>query len=264
MKLLADNKEGFSREVEALKKFSHKNERYIIKLLATYEIDGYFWLLFPAADGNLMSFWRRNNAVDVPKAALWIATECHGLATALQKIHNAISSSGDEMSLTRPSQKRRYGIHGDIKPANILWFAALPSHLLVDGSPDSPRSDVPSPGHLQISDFGTVDFHRDISREGQPIEVLWASYGAPETDLNGGPHGSQLIDIWALGCLYLAFITWYLEGLGGINVFTDARLQEEPPVEGVIPVDKLFIKKTHWITGRERIIVKRSVYEVSP
>lgn len=261
--LAADNsKERFKREVDALKKFSHRNERYIIKLLATYEIDGSFWLLFPVADGNLLSFWKKNDARDVPNAARWLAEECYGLATALQKIHKVTSSSGDMNSLMRPSQKRMYGIHGDIKPENILWFKTLPSHLLNKTSNGLPRFTDSVAGFLQISDFGTVDFHRNISREGQQIYVREATYGAPESDLDGGSYGSQKIDVWSLGCLYLEFITWYFEGISGIETFADARLEEEPQVEDMVSVDKFFIKKTHWMTGREKYLVKPSVSEV--
>lgn len=206
---VGNSRERFNREVDALKKFSHKNERYIIKLLATYEMDGYFWLLFPVADGNLLSFWKRYDASTMPGAAVWLAEECYGIATAIQKIHRLTSSSSEENSLKRP-QKCIYGVHGDIKPENILWFKTLPSHLLQDVSNTSTGPSISSPGFLQISDFGTVDFHRDISREGQYIQIGDASYGAPESHLDGGPHGSQKIDVWAIGCLYLEFITWYL------------------------------------------------------
>ncbi|KAI1081901.1 kinase-like domain-containing protein [Whalleya microplaca] len=273
----ANHKEEFDQEVEALKKFSQRNERYIIKLLATYEINGRYHLLFPVADGNLMTFWENHkNPEIVQDAALWLAQECHGIAEALLKIHRynfTPPSIGSSMDCS--SNVAIHGIHGDIKPQNVLWFKTLPRHLTeVDNNSNGngdvfrrvpisqPRtSELSKFGFLQISDFGTVNFHRYITRKKASILVQQGSYRAPEADFKENNIGSSLLDIWSLGCLYLDFITWYLRGWDSVgNDFPKARADEEPLGDDV-QEDKFFIRKTHVFTGREFYMVKSSVTE---
>ncbi|KAI8627905.1 kinase-like domain-containing protein [Xylariaceae sp. FL1651] len=261
-----NHKQCFDQEVEALKRFCQKNERYIIKLLATYEISGEYHLLFPVADGNLMDLWK-DSLLSQPGASLWLAQECLGIAQALQKIHK-YTYTPPQNALLSSMAKSYHGIHGDIKPQNVLWFKTLPSHL--QSASDSPNTEhapalagIPDLGYLQLSDFGTVHFHRDTSRLGNEILVKGNSYRAPETDLQGN-QGSAAIDIWAFGCLYLDFITCLLRGYKAVDEdFSDVRTMDEPmPKSEDIPrQDKFFIAKKSWFTGRVFHIVKPGVTE---
>ncbi|KAI1325130.1 kinase-like protein [Xylariaceae sp. FL0255] len=265
----ADHKKWFDREVEALKKFCQRDERHIIKLLATFEIGGVYHLLFPVADGDLMDFWEHQKAEnpEVPgsfsMATLWLAHECLGIAQALQKIHNFTYSPSPDGYLRNLSQMRVNGIHGDIKAQNVLWFKKLPSHLTVSGDRlngmNNYRVDL---GHLQLSDFGTVYFHRDSSKQNTQILVKNTTYRAPECDLPRD-KGSAAIDIWAFGCLYLDLITWLLRGFNSVDEeFPATRTQDEPePREGGPPKeDKFFISKKSWLRTAHHM-VKPSVTE---
>ncbi|KAI8965302.1 kinase-like protein [Daldinia sp. FL1419] len=261
-----DYRRSFDQEVQALKRFCQRNERYIVKLLATYEINGKYYLLFPAADGNLMNHWEENPEPGrIP--ALWLLQECLGIAQGLAKIHKYTYTPPDmdKASTIEPHHIPNYGIHGDIKPQNILWFKKLPGHLTDDFCPIDNVSKEVDPygfGYLQISDFGTVKFHRYMTRKRNDIMVKGNTYRAPETDLLGN-WGSPAIDIWAFGCLYLDMITWYLRG--GISVCDDfpaARQADEPnTIEGFEGDDKFYIKTGQLFTRGQFCIVKPRVSE---
>ncbi|KAI1660274.1 kinase-like protein [Daldinia decipiens] len=261
-----DYRKSFDQEVQALKRFCQRNERYIVKLLATYEINGKYYLLFPAADGNLMNNWEENPE---PKGipALWLAQECLGIAQALHKIHKyTYTPPGVGTSFLGSQHIPNHGIHGDIKPQNILWFKRLPGHLVGDTRNKDSISQVTDSsglGFLQISDFGTVKFHRYMSMRGNDILVRGNTYRAPESDLPGN-RGSPAIDIWAFGCLYLDLITWYVRGGKSVcNDFPLARSADEPKqlIEGFAGDDKFYIAKSELFTGRQLHIVKPRVSE---
>ncbi|KAI1468743.1 kinase-like protein [Daldinia caldariorum] len=256
-----DYKRSFDQEVSALKRFCQRNERYIVKLLATYEINGRYHLLFPAADGNLMNHWEEHPEPErIP--ALWFAEESLGIAQALLKIHRYTYTppSGTVGTFLSPQQIQDHGIHGDIKPQNILWYKRLPGHL-TEGT--SPIVDSSGLGYLQISDFGTVKFHRYMSTKNNEILVRGNTYRAPESDLAGN-QGSPAIDIWAFGCLYLDLITWYVRGGKSVcEDFPRAREADEPKqsIEGFSGEDKFYIAKRELFTGRQFHIVKPRVSE---
>ncbi|KAH8200094.1 hypothetical protein TruAng_005762 [Truncatella angustata] len=265
VKRLVDNgnsKQAFDREVDALKRFSQRKERYIINLLATYAVDGQYHLLFPIADGNLRTFWKQSPGSEIiPGAALWLAQECQGIAAALAKIHNLTASMRADLEL-HSSHYRAYGIHGDIKPENVLWFKNMPSHLVETGVEEGNKSI----GFLQISDFGTVNFHGTNTATYNQIPVIHTTYAAPESDSGRNSLGSAAIDVWALGCVYLEFITWYLKGSRSTeDDFTEIRVREEQEMdaenEGVAQ-DKFFIKRKTWVTGKEYHIIKPDILEV--
>lgn len=105
-----------------------------------------------------------------------------------------------------------YGRHGDIKPENILWF-------------DQHKGNENLMGVLQIADFGLGRFHGRDSRSNRNPDTINGSptYEPPECTLR--LPVSRKYDIWSLGCLYLEFITWLLEGFDEIDTFADARGQ---------------------------------------
>lgn len=63
------------------------------------------------------------------------------------------------------------------------------------------------------------------------------TYRAPECDLNEDISPSW--DIWSLGCVYLEFLTWYLESWDAFDIFSKQRRKQDsarPVLE-----DKYFI-----------------------
>ncbi|OTA57629.1 kinase domain-containing protein, partial [Hypoxylon sp. EC38] len=192
-------------------RFRNGNHPHLIQLLATYRHGEYYYLVFPCAEGNLMDFWMRNSEPQKTyQLALWIASQCRGIAEGLRAIHN---DEFENASLT-PSELNR-GRHGDIKPENILWFKS------------STNMEQRGDDILKISDFGLTRWHREVSSNQTDGVGVFVSktYRAPEYDLKKSP--SQSWDIWALACLYLEFLTWYLLGWEkGVDEFSRQRAAE--------------------------------------
>ncbi|KAF2132923.1 kinase-like protein [Dothidotthia symphoricarpi CBS 119687] len=224
--LFSRDKDAFEKESEILKSLSSKNHKHdhLVTLLATYEQSSIYHLVFPWADTDLEGFWKLNPdpCIDDQDMAQWLVSQCQGLAEALSKIHRYETRS-DTTTLyqaTRPRQRkamkqsgnlpnnmRLFGRHGDVKPKNILWFR--------DSKPNSRY------GVLKITDFGIADF--TIKDTGPTVEPPNSrTYRSPECDLDPGGL-STLCDVWALGCIYLVFVTWYFEGFPGVETFAKKR-----------------------------------------
>lgn len=213
-----------------MKRLSHDLCQHLISLLATYEQHGKFHLIFYWAEADLLGYWKRINPEPATdrETVLWLSSQCKGLAEGLAKIHRYETYSGSSLlhqdsrsrteaetnaNLTQvgvgiPTNPPRllFGRHGDIKPANVLWFS-------------NPK-DSEDKGNLKISDFGIAEFKTQSSRwtrqrGGMPNS---GSYRPPECDLPDSIISSSY-DIWALGCLYLDFITWCFGGWKYVEEF---------------------------------------------
>lgn len=210
--LRSRSKIDFDREVEALRLFRNDTDQHLIKLLATYHDGEFYSMIFPWADKNLRDYWeydpRPANNYDT---ILWSMTQCSGIAEALRKIHySQFQRQRDNRNVLNMP---RMGRHGDIKPENILWF------------PPETGMRVKNQGILALSDFGLARFHRVESAHRLYYRELAASptYRAPESDLNGFISPSW--DIWTLGCVYLEFLIWYLQGWAAVDKFSEHRLE---------------------------------------
>lgn len=279
-RLHSRNKQQFDKEVNALKRFSSRENSNLVQLLATYRYKDEFYLLFPWADGNLRDLWQN---VEPPMfefsydGILWMAEVCHGIAAGLSQIHKhetteEIRNDSSNAALSRTKlrdepgsfppddtgpheeqeKKRRFGRHGDIKPENVLWFKTN-------------RKDDRL-GVLKISDFGLTKFHTEGSKSEMYSPSLGFShtYRAPEIDLKTGV--GQHYDIWTLGCLYLEFISWFLLGWDYIDTASRNRTAEDAKHrniqaddEDAIPEDNFFLMKA----GEPEACLKQSVINVS-
>jgi serine/threonine protein kinase len=147
------------------------------------------------------------------------------LASALNVIHNFTTPSPLQDEDTNATYQKfthregrlkvqdadkKFGRHGDLKPENILRF-------------EGNNGDA---GILQITNFSLGRFHRFESRSTQdPRRINGSSaYAPPELAL--ALPVSRAYDIWSLGCIFLEFITWLLEGSAGLESFTSSRLLE--------------------------------------
>ena len=171
------------------------------------------YLMFPWADADLLQFWQGRKAANFSSSpqnstlecSRWVARQCFGLAQALNQLHqlppkDALKNPGSDVdsgSTAVTEQDRLYGVHGDIKPQNILWYKRF-------GSYEDPM------GLLQLADFGTGEIHRYISKSDFPRKDVQGTYRPPEFDLF--QRLTRSIDIWSLGCVFLEFLTWLVKG----------------------------------------------------
>lgn len=203
--LQTNNYDDFAQEIEIFKRY-WKSKLHIVSLLSTFEITETvfgnhchtYCLIFPWAKGNLMTFWEMNGSlVRNQKVLPWITRECYEIVRALSYIHGDI----DDQIASADS----FGRHGDIQPSNILWY------------PNPPETNLDDFGKLVLADFGLADFHRASSKSNSSMSSLPVSvtYRAPEFDTS--EVISQKIDIWALGCTFLEYITWFLKGYNAVQ-----------------------------------------------
>jgi serine/threonine protein kinase len=217
--LTSHSRENFEMELSSLL-FSEDNDcgrKHLTQVLATFEernTDGdksTFWLLFDCAEGDLQHFWNENSLLVCDLShCLWMAEQFHGLAEALQAIHNDRLETVRYIPSGVDDKENLYGRHGDIKPGNMLWFSSLHSR------------------RLTLADFGLGRLHTRISRSKQNPAFIerTATYRSPEFDIDGGLI-SPKSDVCSLGYVYLEYITWFLLGLDGVTKFAEERLEKD-------------------------------------
>jgi serine/threonine protein kinase len=257
-KLKSANLRVFKNEVEILARLNNCQDPHLVKLLLTMHITkakgppgkrSRFYLMFPLADGNLRQFWEHNleflDAEGTTPAAFprWVARQFHGLAIALGKLHDLNKREGPgpptHQDDRQPSTKDpSYGIHRDIKPENMLWYRtwvgpspAAPAdqeHLGLTQPAGSP--DYEPHGVIQLADFGISSLHHTRTRSDVRLRKATKTYAPPEVELVDHPC-SRSFDIWSLGCVFLEFMCWLVQGGSGsenpVDAFQKARYLEE-------------------------------------
>lgn len=211
---------------------------HLITLLATYKHGTEYNLIFPWADTDLFGYWKRSQ--DPPQGdelGTWVIEQCRGLVEGLYSIHRYATFSGtslfdifelehrkettehDQTLQTNDAQLTRaarnlFGRHGDLKPENILWY---PESHSTGGH-----------GILKITDFGIARFNTENMWDTQKTGRIpnSPSYRSPENDLDG--RLTTACDVWALGCVYLQFVTWYFGGYKYLESFGERRLAVDP------------------------------------
>jgi serine/threonine protein kinase len=241
VKRLASKESVFEREFSILKRAKH---RHIITLLAALKVGPTYYLIFPYSPANLTHFWHTEmpNPEFGVRSMKWVARQCKGLAAALAKIHRHETSSESSViarleelavqdtaysdNTLRPATAARrptsrgstnsslgsrilYGRHGDIKPENILWFPG--------------EGNESEQGTLKLSDFGTSELSTRQNHPNDSVPGLSPTYRPPECDMAGHHVVNSYWDVWSLGCLYLEFATWLLDGCEGLDEFRRRR-----------------------------------------
>lgn len=195
------------KEVGALVRMNRLNQPHIVRFITAFQRgerdDLEHYVVFEWADGgNLRDLWSR----EVPELSAprirWMMQQLYGLAQALAAAHYL-------------EDNRSYR-HGDLKPANILWFR--------DNSPY---------GTLKIGDWGEAKEHKHVTalrHNNTTAKASTVRYEPPETarqtPLSHGERHvrSRLYDIWGFGCIALEFVIWLMYGDNELQKFNDSNL----------------------------------------
>lgn len=178
--------------------------------------------------------------------ARWVAEQCQGLAKALSIIHDP-TDPGSRVG----TQMDTYGIHGDIKPANIIRYTNWRDPEISDRALYEPL------GLLQLTDFGLSSFHHSNTVEDIKVKIGDSEYKPPEVHLV--LPISQSTDIWTLGCLFLEFVTWLVLGEQGRAEFRVRRTQ----YKGLNDIHPCFFEVLEGKKGLTQIMKSRAVMNVS-
>jgi serine/threonine protein kinase len=211
----------FECELEVLQNLRKREHlrQHLATILASYEQNDYLHLILPWAECDLDRYWKFKFPMGLRSTSglsSWLKQQCCGISQAVSQLHRYQTSSGTTMleknrsgpqtreggDSKKSSGRRRillFGRHGDVKPANILWF------------PD--RSSNRAFGTLKLTDFGTARFS---GKEKAVVEDRTTvpnsrAYQSPECVLPDGNISSQC-DVWSLGCVFLEFVCWYFGG----------------------------------------------------
>ncbi len=270
---------------------------HLVKLILTMQLEEWngassFWLFFPLADSNLAQFWQNKLEFsdDMRETyAGWLAGQFHGLAQALSKLHDLNMAAEIKGKKGDPS----YGIHGDIKPENILWYKKWrgredddvapqqqqhqPNGIASEGSTagtaihtDADKKGKWPFGVLQLADFGITRLHRTGTRSNVAMRQATKTYAPPELEV--GPGGcSRSFDIWSLGCVFLEFLCWLVQaGPGNTNPVRDFHEErklggENLSLDGIIMLDSFYqivSRKRMLIHGETTFMVNRAVTSI--
>ncbi|XXH02378.1 hypothetical protein Hte_008753 [Hypoxylon texense] len=243
----ATDRDTYQQELWALQKSTSQiqREKHLIKLLLTYEYGDKCYFLFEWADGNLSEFWDQPNIIPAPSDT-WAVQQCLGISSAIKRIHGLATWQKDLRSSlgSGSDDERGWGRHGDIKPNNILWFSTYggdPNRILHH--------------HLVVSDLGLTRYHSRASRSAVPwlhIEGYTRAYRPPEMDMD---HLiSQKYDIWSLGCVFLEFCVWYVEGGKAVQTFGLERGDEDKSEIENVEEDKYFNVITDDQGGKKAVL----------
>ncbi|KAI0450536.1 kinase-like domain-containing protein [Xylaria acuta] len=254
----------FSNEFRNLKKVETRD--HLLPVYAAYRRGARYSFIFPWADGgSLLDLWRReplslkkkvlvdaHEATDAHqnrKVIAWVACQLAGLTgkLGLGFLHDTQFLEPDQPSLAVPESEKRYGIHGDIKPHNILYFEP------------NQNKDESGLGLFKISDFGLTGFHSSVTRSRQsPTGPHSPTYRSPECGMSE-TYLSRKYDIWALGCVLLQFLTWLISGPEGLRQFDQDRFDEADETNPNFKEDNFFKVVQNEDTGFKTPVVKIAV-----
>lgn len=166
-----------------------------------------FYLILEWADGgSLRNFWNKPDKPDLSTNLIAaVLKQLHGLAGALEKLHNDI-----DVSKVRADVSGNWR-HGDLKPENILMF--------------NTKADPTGLGTLQIADLGLAKYHEEATqnRDGPTgMRHGTVKYEGPEAHPQSAKMKdprSRRYDLWSMGCIMFEFVIWLLHGNNGLQDF---------------------------------------------
>lgn len=204
-------------EVKALAMMNELKQDHIVRFITSFrrgslEAPEHYLITEWADGGNLHDLWK--TIPNPPLTVLFVKAvvrQLRGLADALKAAHYP---EGDEVYWGESYR------HGDLKPANILWFR--------DGDP----------GTLKIGDWGEAKSHQTVTAMRQSnttAQFGTRRYEPPESEIgvdpmDSGPadmRRSRLYDIWSIGCITLEIVIWLMYGITGLGEFNKS-LNDSP------------------------------------
>lgn len=204
---------SFEQELKALEALQSSGHQNITLHNSGWRQDGDFYILFPLAQGDLRSMFRQSPPPLGLRAEQWMVEQMAGLASAVDYLHNGLlAPKRDEAALC----------HGDLKPENILLFSDRPGQSTL----------------FKISDFGSAVTYDPAATSGKQPSGSKSAYETGLAVSSGGtamyappPHGGTVSDgaagdMWALGCIFLELLAWYLRPPGYTALsFQQSRVQ---------------------------------------
>lgn len=218
--LNSHSKHAFLCEFEALRALLPLKHPHLINLLGSFEYCGRYHLMFPVASGSLRSLLIQYDPRRDRSLIRWMLRQLSGIADGLHHFHTLpvkrdivhvpLPGQGSSISLAVQEEEVHTMIsyHGDIKPANILWF----------------KSEGVELGTLQIADFGLGRFHGRFNFYGRTNFHGTMSYSAPECDIRyQKPSLGSAYDIWSFGGILSEVVAWILGGPLEVEGFRTER-----------------------------------------
>lgn len=212
-------------ELEILKTLAEVPHPHLTPFYGSWRHRGVFHMLFPLAKCDLYRFLSETTAPPDLEGpfVLWAISQMHGLAGALNHIHNLSPVGLDSSQEFRDGTNTlRTGVHLDLSLKNVLVFPFENSY-----------------GVLKISDFGTAKIRQMLSGDFRPKGSPRfhdhkgnAQYAAPEGE--SGEEVGRPYDIFSLGCIYLDFLLWVFGkgDAGSVTAFQFERQQSEQQEPG--------------------------------
>lgn len=204
----AEPRVAWEIESRALQMTNNLKSDHLNRFIAAIEMGNKYYLILEWADGgSLRSYWKdpSTKLYLSPKFIAAVLKQLHGLADALEKLHNDNDISEE---LDGVSGNWR---HGDLKPENILRFKT--------------SDDPMGLGTLQIADLGLAKHHAEATRNRNgPTGMRYGTvkYEGPEAHPEAAKMRiprSRRYDLWSMGCIMLEFIIWILYGIEGLESF---------------------------------------------
>ncbi|KAL8878926.1 MAG: hypothetical protein Q9198_003363 [Flavoplaca austrocitrina] len=187
----------FQREQHILSLLRCLRHPNIVQLLTSYTIHETHNFLFPVADGDLKTYFQKDQRPAELESENDVFHALFELASAIEAVHDYFSESFN---------LRKIGCHYDLKPDNILYCSRK----------------------FILSDFGLSrlggekDGSKSLYRDGG------GEYMAPECvsvdeDFQKLRVGRSS-DMWSFGCILSEMLTHLLMGPSGIKAFSEARV----------------------------------------
>ncbi|CZR69811.1 uncharacterized protein PAC_19711 [Phialocephala subalpina] len=184
--------------------------------------------LAPRPDCNLRTYWWKHPHVVYDESSVtWTLKQLNLIAGAVDWVHTTPLPDSPLIRLkyNAVDDSSQYRCHGEISSHNILWYGddLLGAKQGVVG------------GSLKVIDF--VVRRLAITSAGMNARLEDSSYR--HFNPNNAPEGhlvpkstvlTKAFDIWQLGCLYLEFVTWLLQGFTGVDEFEDFREVYDPDI----------------------------------